>query len=785
MDKKEYKYDAFISYRHCDLDKFVAENLHKVLESYDLPKNVKQKLGITGKTIKRVFRDQDELPLSSNLEDPIIDALNNSKYLIVICSPRLKESLWCKKEIETFKKIRGRENIFCVLIEGEPADSFPDEVLHDKGKLIEPLAADVRGTNKKEVLKKIKEEVLRLVAPMYSLDYDDLKQRHRQRKIRRIINTLAIALIASILFILYSSFMLIKISTQQKTLKLHQALTLSESSTKSLANDSRYDAIKSSYEALTRFNGVKMPYTSEAEYALSEALGIYDSGNAFKAISELKTDGIVDYIKDSKTAKYALVYDESEVLSLWDTKTLKKIGTYDDIPSFTVDDYAFTFSGDDTFAYITKGGNIKVLSTKDGKVLKEIKKEDDGFISIKGSSDGKYIVFITKNILFKYDVKENKVTGKYTTNEFFNDQLYFSDDYKYVFAITEESYFKIDNDTVTVRVIDLDTLTEKNTLKVDAGYSSGLVSRNNNAYMLFNSSTGTDYTLVAISYNYIDNKVNWTYKDNDIWGKYIYKSLPEGSTHIMIVHNNKLEVLDQDSGNIVARFDTKSEIIDVFGFTDEEIYLTFNTDGTVNYMKMADQSNMNYNSKFSFNVGKYSKVAQSEKGFLMVPYNENRVIVYENNTNNRLKEVETDIKEKKSSVIYSASELKKLKEEYDVQNKSLVSKMLYSDKKDLLFVLYTTNDMAIYNTKTKELLNTVDNIHDIETYYGKDKYGRVYVGDISFAYIIDSNYNKVGRVSKPYAVKDDKIYIKTNNKIYSINVYTLKDLLKEAKEYLK
>ena len=32
MEKKEYKYDAFISYRHCDLDKFVAENLHKALK---------------------------------------------------------------------------------------------------------------------------------------------------------------------------------------------------------------------------------------------------------------------------------------------------------------------------------------------------------------------------------------------------------------------------------------------------------------------------------------------------------------------------------------------------------------------------------------------------------------------------------------------------------------------------------------------------------------------------------------------------------------------------------
>ncbi len=124
-NKEEYKYDAFISYRHCDLDKFVAENLHKILESYELPKNIKEQLGIEGRSIKRVFRDQDELPLSSNLEDPIVDALHNTKYLIVICSPRLKDSMWCKKEIETFKKLRGRKNIFCVLIEGEPSDSFP------------------------------------------------------------------------------------------------------------------------------------------------------------------------------------------------------------------------------------------------------------------------------------------------------------------------------------------------------------------------------------------------------------------------------------------------------------------------------------------------------------------------------------------------------------------------------------------------------------------------------------------------------------------------------------
>ena len=87
--------------------------------------------------------------------------------------------------------------------------------------------------------------------------------------------------------------------------------------------------------------------------------------------------------------------------------------------------------------------------------------------------------------------------------------------------------------------------------------------------------------------------------------------------------------------------------------------------------------------------------------------------------------------------------------------------------------------------KDKTLLNTVKDIHDVDAYYGKDKFGRIYVGDISYVYIIDSNYNKVGRVNKLYAVDNDKLIIKTNDKLYSLNIYTLDDLLKEAKDYLK
>ena len=86
-EKKTYRYDAFISYRHSELDKFVAENLHTQMEAFKLPGNVKRSGVTTRKKIERVFRDQEELPLANNLEDPIVQALKDSEYLIVICFP--------------------------------------------------------------------------------------------------------------------------------------------------------------------------------------------------------------------------------------------------------------------------------------------------------------------------------------------------------------------------------------------------------------------------------------------------------------------------------------------------------------------------------------------------------------------------------------------------------------------------------------------------------------------------------------------------------------------------
>ena len=54
MNLEEMKYDAFISYRHCELDQFVAVTLHKELEAFRLPKSIQKQLETKGIAKKKI-----------------------------------------------------------------------------------------------------------------------------------------------------------------------------------------------------------------------------------------------------------------------------------------------------------------------------------------------------------------------------------------------------------------------------------------------------------------------------------------------------------------------------------------------------------------------------------------------------------------------------------------------------------------------------------------------------------------------------------------------------------
>ena len=94
-----FKYFAFISYQRED-EKWAKWLQHK-LEHYHLPTNVRKENPSLPQSIRPVFKDTSELA-AGVLADEICEALENSKYLIVICSPHSALSKWVGIEVQTF-----------------------------------------------------------------------------------------------------------------------------------------------------------------------------------------------------------------------------------------------------------------------------------------------------------------------------------------------------------------------------------------------------------------------------------------------------------------------------------------------------------------------------------------------------------------------------------------------------------------------------------------------------------------------------------------------------------
>ena len=238
---EQRQYCAFISYRHYTPDKEVAQRLHSLIENYVIPSSLRGEDG--AKHPGRVFRDQEELPLSADLGKDIETALNNSEWLICVCSPRYLQSRWCMRELEYFIERRGRERVLAVLAEGEPRDAFPD--LLCKGKDadgnetdIEPLAADVRSDTLKGSLKKLKKEKLRILAPMLGTTFDGLYMRQKRRLRRNIALGACAALVVAGGIFGYLSYQRNRLETERVTAAKNEYDLLIEQASAAI-NDSR------------------------------------------------------------------------------------------------------------------------------------------------------------------------------------------------------------------------------------------------------------------------------------------------------------------------------------------------------------------------------------------------------------------------------------------------------------------------------------------------------------------------------------------------------------------
>jgi MTH538 TIR-like domain (DUF1863) len=193
-----FKYRAFISYSHDD-SKW-GTWLHRGLDTYRVPKKLVGQISADGRLPRRlfpIFRDREELAASPNLPDRIAEALKQSRYLIVVCSPRATQSRWVNEEVRTFKKLGREDRVLALIVDGEPnvkgvtidQECFPKAMRYSltsdgivSSQRVEPLAADVRPGKDGRTNAR-----LRLLAGILGVDFDTLKRRDHERWIRRLI----------------------------------------------------------------------------------------------------------------------------------------------------------------------------------------------------------------------------------------------------------------------------------------------------------------------------------------------------------------------------------------------------------------------------------------------------------------------------------------------------------------------------------------------------------------------------------------------------------------------
>ncbi len=199
------KYDVFISYRtSISPDREAAEQLQAILESFPIPRELKAR--IVSPTMFRnrlvVCRDVTELTAGHDLDAAILEKLERSRWLIVVCSPDTKDSLYCKTEVKYFRSIHGASKILCLLIAGEPEHVIPPILDYGSNAKLTDLAADVRDDTAEAVIRRIHgrgvpesaQARFKLLAPILGCSTpDELVQRHKRAWRRVVVSSIAFA----------------------------------------------------------------------------------------------------------------------------------------------------------------------------------------------------------------------------------------------------------------------------------------------------------------------------------------------------------------------------------------------------------------------------------------------------------------------------------------------------------------------------------------------------------------------------------------------------------------
>ncbi len=218
-------YDVFISYSHGG-DDLLSERVQEGLTKFAKPWYRRRALN--------VFRDRTALSANPGLWTSITDAIEDSRYFLVLASPDAAASVWCQREVEHWRSKHGSEGLLVLLTEGEilwdeETNDFDWNATTALGPAIagafseEPFHIDMRWARSAEQLDltdgRFRDQVADLAAPVHGMAKDELASedvRQHRRAVRLAIGA-AVALALLTVAAITTSVFAVKATARART----------------------------------------------------------------------------------------------------------------------------------------------------------------------------------------------------------------------------------------------------------------------------------------------------------------------------------------------------------------------------------------------------------------------------------------------------------------------------------------------------------------------------------------------------------------------------------------
>ena len=576
-------YNAFISYKHAPLDIKIASHVQKELEHFHVPHNLKGK--IKHKKITRIFRDKDELPITSDLTETLTNALRNSEHLIVICSTNTKESMWVKREIATFLQTHTRDKIFTVLCDGEPQEVIPEELLTTEKEIVdangfthtvkipvEPLSCDYRMP----MGRADKEELPRLAAGLLGCSYDELQRRNRQYRMRRAAAVIAAAFAGVIAFGTYAFISRQQINKNYVESLRSKSIYLANEASQLLDDGNRVEAVQIALEALPKNKKDKMPVTAPAMRAIIDATNAYKTslGMGFTPVWNYTTAYDIEIALLSDNKEHLAAMDKMGNTYCWDTETRELIfeKTVENRP---IEVY---FLDDDTLilAFSNRVEAYNVVANKNIWTYKTTADHEINNAGIACAANSLYLD-IGEGQIAKISGRDGKVVETYEVlkDSFFKTIYYLtvSEDGK-TLAYSDSSYIF---ESTAICIYNTETKKETaGTINVSTVHSFQLIDKDHLLIIASDNIIGSN-TIDYGSYKYVDKakmtcycydtqmKLKWSaeIEQNVVASQFGSLALPSRNAVLCFAGNGAL-ICDIDSGKVLNTLATSSAIVNAY-----------------------------------------------------------------------------------------------------------------------------------------------------------------------------------------------------------------------------